>query len=163
MLVQSIDKDPWRRIENQSQRSTWANSCLMDASMPILFYQGTMRGFRCWAIGGASRLALWAARNNRESPAATARLGLIRAAAASLLPGRATQAGDVLTVSVPATYGMLAARLWAALNYLLTHEAFDYGLQTNTSMHKDRARLAQFVTLLPRTGYYGGLRGVSGD
>jgi hypothetical protein len=160
VLVLSIDKDPWRQIERHGQRATWAARSPMDQSMPILFYRGTTSGVRYWGIGAASRLAHWTARESSRSLGAAARRRLIRAASTRSLPGTATQTGDVLTVSVPETYGMIAAKLWVALHHLVAHVAFDYVLRTNTSTYIDRTRLAQFVTQLPRTGYYGGHREV---
>jgi hypothetical protein len=158
VLVLSIDKDPWRRIEDEGQRATWAAPSHLDEHMPILFYRGTATGPRYWCLGGASRLAYWAARRNNDSLAATARRGLIRAAAIRLIPGTVTQTGDVLTVSVPELYGMVAAKLWVTLHHLVTQMDFDYILRTNTSTYVDRSRLAKFVASLPRTGYYGGYR-----
>jgi hypothetical protein len=161
VLVLSIERDPWERIERFGQRSTWANPLARDISVPVYFYRGTRGGLKFWSVGGLSKFAHWAARDNEKSFAATVRRKLIIAASTDFLPGKTTEIGDVLTVSIPETYGLITAKLCAALNYLLENKNFDYILRTNSSTYIDRTRLARFVGSIPKTGYYGGFTGIS--
>ena len=161
VLVLSIDREPWRRIETEGIRKTWAAPSSLDQLVSVLFYQGTARGLRYWTVGGISRLMHLAARENQSSLASRTRIALIRGAARRFLPGEVFRSGDTLTTSVPETYGMLSAKLWAALSYVHSHQGFEFILRTNSSTYVDRARLARFVASLPPTGYYGGKRGES--
>lgn len=133
VLVLSIDREPWRTIEQLGQRRTWAAKSDAD----VLYYYGR-DGLRRHATRVAARAGL------------TSSLS-VRAAAA---PCRL--AGDRLWCDVPEVYRFTLPKLLAALRWALAHREFEYVYRTNTSSYINLDRLQVVAEGLPRERCYAG-------
>ena len=151
MLVLSIDREPWRTIEREGQRRTWAAADAVPAGCRVVFYDG-----RPGAGARAGRVIARLARTGVPPfPAAFAAVSA-RAAAA---PARA--AGDRLLTAAPEAFAFTLPKLLAALRWAAGSAAgsFDYVYRTNTSSYVRLARLQAAAAALPRSGCYAGWLG----
>jgi hypothetical protein len=147
ILVLSVDREPWRTIEVQGQRATWAASTNED--LPIFWLHGRTRGVMRFLVrtGGKAIQLIGSERM----------LARYRVLAGSWAAGRpVSQEGDRVVTGVPETLLNTNPKTIAGLRYMLDNYDFDYLLRTNTSTYLNRQLLADFVRELPETRYYGG-------
>lgn len=163
VLVLSIDREPWRSIELDGQRATWASASPLDHDVPVRFYRGRRTGPGRLAIAGASRLLRLAGSEHPESRAASLRDRFLRRAGSHYSTAEAITIDDIVHTGVPETYDMVATKLFVALRHMLVTEEFDFLLRTNSSTYIDRDRLRRSASLMPRSGYWGGFPGELGD
>ena len=153
ILVLSCDLEPWRRIESEGQRTTWASTSLPD--VPVLFYYASTKRLAYWWFGVVSR--------------GLHRLGQHRLRSLFLRytgPKYALdtqQAGDRIYVNIPGTFSNIGAKTVGALRHVLRSHSSDYLFRTNISSYVFLPLLHQFVQSLPGTGYYAGLLGQAPD
>jgi hypothetical protein len=148
IAVLTMDKEPWRTIECEGQRATWATGT------DILWLYGRAGG----AVQLLTRLADKALRFSRSEKLLALGRHRIGSWAARLPVARE---GNRIMTRVPETYINTNAKTVASLGYILRAYEFDYLLRTNTSTYVNRKLLAQFVEDLPGAGYYGGYVGES--
>jgi hypothetical protein len=146
VLVLSLDKEPYRSIEVQGQRTTWASQAL--PNVPVFFYYGVTTGPAYWVLGMVSR-ALHNANQERLRCLLLRRIGV----GYSL---RTRERGDRIQVRVPDIYGTIGAKTVGALRHVLSAHRFDYLYRTNTSSYVHLPLLHHFVQSVPATGYYAG-------
>jgi hypothetical protein len=154
ILVQvvSSEREPWRTIELQGQRRTWAAK--PNADLPVLFYYGMPAGLFALGSGAVAR------------GLAATHLRRIRARYLALL-GRRYEGRPVrrdglrFWTRVPDNLVHMSARLRAALRYVLTAEQFDFVLCTNVSSYIHLEGLRAYASGARKTGFYGGFLGVS--
>lgn len=159
VLVLSVDREPWRSIERDGQRATWAAPSPLDEVAPVRFYRGRTRGATRMALGAATRLLRLLGSERRSTVASGVRDRLVRRAGARYCGGRARTVGDIIETDVPETYAMVSTKLFATLTHVLRTEEFDYLFRTNSSTYVDRRRLVEQAGTRPRTGYWGGFPG----
>jgi hypothetical protein len=149
VLVLSIDREPWRSIEREGQRRTWAAPERVPGGCRVVFYYG-----RGGAAAQAGRVAARLARA-RVAPGLFAALARRSAAAPSTL------VGDRLLTRVPDAYAFTLPKLLAALRWAASGAAgaFDYVYRTNTSSYVNLARLREVAAGLPADGCYAGFLG----
>lgn len=141
VIVLAHDAEPWRTIQEDGQKRTWA----ADPDVPVR-----------WLHGQSSGLVRFAARaipTMLRGSAVTAFYNLVGKWVASR---RVRTVGDRIETSTPETYLMTNAKTVAAFRHILDTEDFDYILRTNTSSYVNLPLLQRFVQSLPNTGYYGG-------
>jgi len=160
VLVLSIDREPWRSIELNGQRATWAAPSKLDDAAPVLFYRGRLTGLVRFAVASITRALLIAGSDKAGSLAETARDRFIRIVGRRYHQSSSTTVSDIITTDVPETYAMVTTKLFASLTHVLATEEFDYLFRTNSSTYVDRQRLVEFAEDLPRSGYWGGFTGV---
>jgi hypothetical protein len=149
VLVLSFDKEPYRSIETQGQRRTWAATAL--PQVPVLFYYGVISGLAYWSVAGMCKvLHLLGQHGLRKS---FLRLTGTRYAL------RARETSDRIDVDIPDISGNIGAKMVGALRQVLRSHSFDYLFRTNTSSYVFLPLLHQFVQSLPRIGFYAGLLG----
>ena len=141
VLVLSIDREPWRTIEVEGQRATWAAPGAVPAGCRVVFYSG-----RSGPIAQAARVA---ARLNRHGLA-------VRSARAG-----AELRGDRLHTRVPEAYRYTLPKLLAALRSAASGALgeFDYVYRANTSTYLVLDRLQREAAALPRERCYAGYLG----
>jgi hypothetical protein len=146
----SSKQQPWRAIELQGQRTTWAATPPPD--VPVLFYYGTPASALARGSGVVAR------------GLAELHLRWVRARFLSLL-GRRYEArpvrrdGSRFWTGVPDNLVHMSARLHAALRYVVAAERFDFLLCTNVSAYIHLEGLRTYVSRLRKTGFYGGFLG----
>ena len=160
MLVLSVDREPWRSIELQGQRPTWASPSALDDCAPVRFYRGKMTGPVRFAIMSVIRMLAVAGSARPGSLASRARDRFLRSTGRHFCQSGSRTVNDIITTDVPETYAMVTAKLFAALKHVLATEEFDYLFRTNTSTYVDRQGLLEFAEVQPRSGYWGGFLGV---
>lgn len=146
VVVLALDADPWRAIEEEGQRGTWARN---GAEVPILWLHGVNRGpVRALVRGFSKALGLIHA---------DSALTAFRRKAGAWAAGRKVSIeGRNIHTGVPETYLMTNSKTVAAFRHLLITQEFDYILRTNSSTYVNLERLKAFVQTLPENGYYGG-------
>lgn len=159
MLVLSVDREPWRSIERDGQRATWAAPSAIDEHAPVRFYRGRRTGPVRFAVASTTRVLEMAGSANEGSTASALRDRFLRAVGRHYCTCRSTTDGDVIRTSVPETYAMVTTKLFATLTHVVATEEFDYVLRTNTSSYIDRRALVEFAEDQPRSGYWGGFLG----
>ena len=151
ILVLSCELEPWRRIESEGQRTTWASTSLPD--VPVLFYYASTKSLAYWWFGIVSR-------GLHKLGQQRLRSFFLRYTGPKYALGT-RQAGDRIYVNIPGTFSNIGAKTVGALRHVLANHAFDYVFRTNTSSYVYLPLLHQFVQSLPGTGYYAGLLGQS--
>lgn len=159
MLVLSIDREPWRSIEREGQRSTWAAPSSLDREVPVLFYRGRRTGPVRFGVAAMTRFLDTMGADRRDSMTARARAAFLRRVGRHFSRTEATTADDLVVTHVPETYAMVATKAFVALRHVLDTEPFDFVLRTNTSTYVDRQRLLDLAGDAPRSGYWGGFPG----
>jgi hypothetical protein len=144
-----MDAQPWRMIEDEGQRKTWAAD--LDGSVPVYWLYGKS--------GAVSTAARYVQRGlQRFAPDAAFRTySRLAGAWAASRPARVV--GDRLETGVPETYLNTNAKNVAGLRHLLATEQFDYVFRTNTSSYVNLRRLEDFVQTVPTEGFYAGFIG----
>jgi hypothetical protein len=150
VLVLAMDAQPWRMIEDQGQRATWAADPSSD--MPVM-----------WLYGRSGRVIRTLARYaqhgmQRYTPPSVfeAYSRVVGAWAASLA---VRVVGDRLQTGVPETYLNTNPKTIAGLRHLLATREFDFIFRTNTSTYVNLKMLDEFVQSIPADGFYGGFVG----
>lgn len=161
VLVLSVDREPWRSIERDGQRATWAAPSALDDAAPVRFYRGKLTGPVRFVIASLTRILSIVGSDKTGSIAETVRNQFIRLIGRRYHKSSSTTFGDVIVTYVPETYAMVTTKLFAALSHVLATETFDYLFRTNTSTYVDRQRLIEFAEDLPRMRYWGGFTGIS--
>ena len=159
VLVLSVDREPWRSIERDGQRTTWAAPSPLDADVPVLYYRGRRTGLARMGVTATTRLLRLAGSDHRGSRAAGLRDDFIDRVGQHFSATAATTVDDIVRTRVPETYSMVATKLFVALRHVLSTVEFDYVLRTNSSTYIDRATLLERCEHLPRSGYWGGFTG----
>jgi hypothetical protein len=139
VLVLSIDREPWRTIEHDGQRRTWAAPAVRPPGCNVIFYYGHE--------GSSRHLAQLAARAHAR-PAVS---WLSRTTAAR----PCELSGDRLVCDVPEAYRFTLPKLLAALRFAV-REDFDFVYRTNTSTYLNLEALQSAADALPRERCYGG-------
>jgi hypothetical protein len=150
VLVLALDREPWRTIEREGQRRTWAAPENVPAGCRVIFYEG-----RTGLPAEAGRVLGRLARSSRAAGRAFAALST-RVAAAG-----ATLEGDRLRTRAPEAYTLMLPKLLAALRWADSGAAgsFDYVLRANTSAYVVLDRLQELARGLPATACYAGWLG----
>lgn len=152
VLVLAMDAQPWRMIEDEGQRTTWAAEPHRD--VPVFWLYGR--------TGLSSTLARYAQRAMlRFTPASVFRVysRVVGAWVASL---GVRGVGDRLETGVPETYLNTNPKTIAGLRHLLATQDFDFVFRTNTSSYVNLPMLEEFVQSIPTEGFYAGFMGESG-
>lgn len=155
VLVLALDQEPWRSIEEQGQRGTWAARSDADCQTNVFWLHGKLSGPIRFAVrAGMKVLNVLGLSNSVE------RLQNLTGAWAA----RRTvhQDGHRIVTQVPETYINANAKTIAGLRYLLDHHDFDFLLRTNSSTYVNRPMLDAFARGLPSGPYYGGHVAVAG-
>ncbi|MDP9986457.1 hypothetical protein J2S98_001610 [Arthrobacter oryzae] len=148
VLVLAMDAQPWRMIEDEGQRKTWAAEPHSDVPVRWLYGKtGTASTIARYVQGAVQRFA----------PAAYRPYS--RAVGGWFAARPARTAGDRVETRVPETYLNTNPKNIAGLRHLLATEDFDYVFRTNTSSYVDLAGLEEHVQGIPATGYYAGFIG----
>ena len=161
VLVLSIDRDPWLTVEREGIRATWAERSPLDSLAPVLYYRGSSN-LRAKGFGAATAALSRAARGRERSVSRRLRLAAIRVVGSRTAALPCRRDGDIIRTATPETYGMLSAKLLAALRHVVATEQFDYVLRTNSSTYIDRAGLVDHVQAAPALRHYAGYHG-TGD
>lgn len=148
VLVLAMDAQPWRQIEDEGQRKTWAAE--PHPAVPVAWLYGRM--------GLASTIAKYAHGLARRLPGFVER-GYSRVAGSWFSSRSVRRQGDRLLTGVPETYLNTNAKNIAGLTHLLATEEFDYVFRTNTSSYVNLSMLEEYVQSLPLEGFYGGYLG----
>lgn len=156
VLALSVDREPWRSIERDGQRATWAAPSDVDALAPVRFYRGRLGGPIRFSVAATLRILVLAGSGRRGSMAWRVRAVFLRLLGRHHRRSAAATEGDIVHVAVPETYSTVASKSFVALRHVLATERFDYLLRTNTSTYVDRRRLLETAESLPRSGYWGG-------
>jgi hypothetical protein len=147
ILVLALDQEPFKTIESEGQKTTWAS--VPHADIQTLWLLGNTQGFLRLLNRVVNKLLyvlnlqyiLTRFRNLFGSWIATFPTKLI---------------DDALLTEVPETYLNTNAKTIAGFRYALKHLEFDFLLRTNSSTYVNKEGLADFVNSLPDTIYYGG-------
>lgn len=152
VLVLTVDQEPWRTIETEGQRATWAATS--DGEIPIFWLYGR--------TGGVTRFLLRASNKTLQAMGAVSTLARFRHLTGSLAARRPVrEQGDKVYTQVPETQLGVNPKTRAGLRHILETHDFDYLLRTNTSTYVNLKLLAEFVAGLPDESYYGGFIGES--
>jgi hypothetical protein len=152
ILVLTVDQEPWRTIEVQGQRATWA--AITDEEPSIFWLHGR--------TGGVMRFLVRACGKAIQMSGSERTLARYRQVTGSWAAGRpVSQESDMVLTGVPETYLNTNPKTIAGLRHMLDNYAFDYLFRTNTSTYVNRQLLANFVEELPVRRYYGGFIGES--
>ncbi len=156
VLVLSIDRDPWRTIELEGQRRTWASPGAVPDGCRVVYYYG-----RSGAWAQVARVVARLARLRGPGPARLA----ARAARRVLERTSDRTAGapsrlvaDRLLTCVPDAYAFTLPKVVAALRWATSGAvgSFDYVYRTNTSSYVNIERLRSAAGELPRASCYAG-------
>lgn len=151
VLVLAMDAEPWRMIEDEGQRKTWA----ADPSVPVFYLYGKS--------GKMTRTAAKYIQKGIQRLAGEKAFSLLSRAAGSWMASRPVSIdGDRLMTGVPETYLNTNPKNIAGLRHLLATQQFDYVFRTNTSSYVNLGVLDEYVQSLPTDGYYAGFIGESG-
>ena len=149
ILVLAVDRDPWRSIETEGQRRTWASQVV--DGIAIRFYYGELNRWE----GRAIRVLTAA---SRRAGLAKLRTWILRSAGLRYaINSRVLEVGDRLHIDAPEAYVTIGVKTHAAMRYVFEHHHFDFLFRTNTSSYVNLGRLAELVTQLPRAGIYAGV------
>ncbi|MCQ6271138.1 hypothetical protein M8J71_11660 [Pseudarthrobacter sp. R1] len=151
VLVLAMDAEPWRDIEDEGQRKTWAA-----APMVPTF----------WLYGRSGKLTRTLARYVQSGVrryTGERTFGLCSRVSGSWFAARqAHTTGDRIYTGVPETYLNTNAKNIAGLRHLLATQEFDYVFRTNSSSYVSLPMLDEYVQALPDRGYYAGFIGEAG-
>ncbi len=161
VLVLSVDREPWRSIERDGQRATWAAPSALDHAAPVRFYRGKLAGPVRFLIAAITRVLAIVGSDRPGTTAETMRARFISWTGRRYHKSSSATFDDVIVTAVPETYAMVTTKLFATLTHVLATETFDYLFRTNTSTYVDRQRLIEFAEDLPRSRYWGGFTGIS--
>lgn len=151
VLVLAMDAQPWRMIEDEGQRKTWA----ADPSVPVFWLYGKS--------GKATRTVAKYIQKGVQKVAGGKAFSLFSRAAGQWMASRPVRIdGDKLMTGVPETYLNTNPKNIAGLRHLLATQDFDYVFRTNTSSYVDLPALEEHVQGIPDSGYYAGFIGESG-
>lgn len=168
VLVLSIDREPWRTIETEGQRKTWAAPDARPPGCEVIFYYGR-NGIRRYAGRVAARImrvngsTATVARGSQEASSIARAVGSIGhrslariSTCAAAKPCELVE--DRLHCRVPEVYSLtlpkaLSALRWAASGVL---GEFDYVYRTNTSTYVNLERLQSVTSELPGAQCYAG-------
>jgi hypothetical protein len=153
VLVLSLDREPWKTIEMEGQRATWASPHAEEAGeIPTLFYYGLTSGLtRLVTRAGGKALRLPHLSRLRTS--------YLRATGSAAAKRPVVERGDRIFTQVPETYVNVGAKTLAAFGHVLANHRFDFLFRTNTSSYVNRKMLRSFAETLPTNRYYGGFVG----
>jgi hypothetical protein len=160
ILVLSVDRDPWREIEIEGQRTTWASSGAVPPGCEIVFYYGAAGLHRL--LGGAiGRMTLTPGANPVSR--SVRRLGerLVPVLSRHSVEAEIELRGDRLLTRVPEAHRFTLAKLLSALRWATAPgmPRFDYVYRTNSSSYLALPRLQEVIASLPKTGCYAGFIG----
>jgi hypothetical protein len=152
VLVLALDSEPWRTIEEQGQKVTWASA---DAKVPVYWLHGQTGGLiRVWTRLVGRLLQLFGA---------VEALKQFRVWVAAMAAQRPVlQSDSRIVTGVPETYIMTNAKTVAGFRHILASHEFDYVLRTNSSTYVNLSMLSDYVQNLPSTNFYGGTLWTSG-
>jgi len=160
VLVLSFDREPWRTVERQGQRRTWAAPESVPPGCRVVFYDGR-HGLQAQGARVAARLARLEGRDvvSRLVGGAAGRAATALANRSGSAPARLS--GDRLQTQVPEIYPFVLPKLLAALRWATSGAAgrFDYVYRANTSAYVALDRLQEIAAGLPRTDCYAGWLG----
>lgn len=148
VLVLAVDREPWRTIENDGQRRTWAASTNLNVC--VRFYYGSRNSL--------ARIPI------RILAAVLKRLGLDRARSRMLrrvgskfaVYPEGREKGDSIFLTVPETYVTIGAKTFAAFRHVVENYRFDFLFRTNTSSYVSLDNLVKMASRLPTEGLYAG-------
>lgn len=149
VLVLAMDADPWRMIEDEGQRKTWAAEPHGD--VPVFWLYG-----KSGAVSAVARNVQHAILHFAPAAALRAYSHVVGGWQASR---PASVSGDRLETGVPESYLNTNPKTIAGLRHLLATQRFDYVFRTNTSSYVNLSMLEEFVQSLPSDGFYGGFIG----
>lgn len=160
VLACSTDREPWRTIERDGQRRTWAAPELIPPGCRVVFYSG-----RHGAAAQAGRVLGRLARVQGPDPvrrlvgAASRRAFAAVSTRAAAAPPRLE--GDCIWTRAPEAFTFMLPKLLAALRWATSGAAGrqDYVFRTDTSAYVALGRLREVAAELPRTGCYAGWLG----
>lgn len=148
VLVLAHDADPWKTIESEGQRATWA-SC-SHPSVLVRFYYGRRKAWQ----GSLVRYGTAILRRVRLT---RVRSRLLRRVAIRSRGKQVREDGDRLFVPIPEAYVTITGKSFLALEYALDHFNFDFLLRTNTSSYVNLQVLLESVKDLPVARVYAGV------
>jgi hypothetical protein len=157
VLVLSIDREPWRTIELEGQRRTWASPGAVPDGCRVVYYYGRS--------GTAAQLARVVARLAKpRGPGTPARLtarvaGRVLERISERTAGAPSRlVADRLLTRVPDAYAFTLPKVLAALRWSTSGAAgsYDYVYRTNTSSYVNMERLRSAAAAMPRAGCYAG-------
>jgi hypothetical protein len=163
VLVLSVDREPWRSIERDGQRATWAAPSTLDLDVPVRFYRGRRAGVARLGVGATTRLLRWMGSERPDGRAAIIRESVLRRIGRHYSTTGATTVDGLIRTRVPETYATVATKLFVALRHVLLTEEFDFLLRTNSSTYIDRRRLLDHASRVTASGYWGGFPGEVDD
>lgn len=153
VLVLSFDGEPWRTIEEDGQRATWAGSAALPPGVDVVWYRGSRVAIDVWAT--------LACRGLRRLPACRGvgdRL-LLRVITRSTRRRRTTRQGDHVHVGTPDVMSATAPKLHEALEWALEDSPFDVVWRTNSSTFVDLPTLLSIIDRLEGETTYAGFVG----
>lgn len=153
MLVLSYDGEPWRTIEADGQRATWARSATLPADVEVVWYRGSRAAFDVWttrACAGIGRLPFCGRIGDRL---------LLRIIPALTRRRRTTRRGAHLQVGTPDVWSATAPKLHEALEWALAESPFDVLWRTNSSTFVDLPSLRAVIGRLRNDSLYAGFVG----
>jgi hypothetical protein len=147
IMVLANDREPWRTVEVEGQRATWASRSAKNR--PVLWLHGR--------TGGVERFSILACGKALRTIGATGALKYYRNLTGSWTAKRpVVQEGDRVVTGVPESYLNANPKTIAGLRHVLNTYDFDYIFRTNTSTYINLKLLEKFIETLPDRGYYGG-------
>ncbi len=180
-LILSIDKSPWREIQELGQNQTFAQN--YDKDIVYLRYQGHdskmtlsylmtvgFKTFQHWLYLTVSQRKFL----NKLSAISLWRLGdkqLARRESSTLPPTRIQQNQDPNSPNKPQTIltqsvehgALIGIKTLHAFRYVLHNYDFDYIFRTNSSSYVDGELLVKKAKTLPEGDFYGGVPGAGPD
>ncbi len=159
-LVLSVDREPWRGIEIDGQRATWASPEAIPEGCEVVYYYG-VEGLYRFVGRAVGRMALVGGGNpvsravRRSGESLLARISKHAAGVPAALDG------DRLTTHVPDAHKFTLAKLISALRWATAPDRsrFDFIYRTNTSSYVTLPRLQEVAAAMPQTGCYAGFIG----
>jgi hypothetical protein len=156
VLVLAIDRQPWRTIELEGQRPTWAASGSVPGGCRVVYYYG--RGGL--PAQGARVVARLARLRGPGVPSLVARANrpVLNRISERTAGGGSRLIEDRLLTRVPEAYAFTLPKLVAALRWATSGAVgpFDYVFRTNTSSYVNVERLRAAAAAMPRDGCYAG-------
>lgn len=150
VLVLAMDAEPWRKIEDEGQRKTWA----ADPSVPVFYLYGRS--------GAATRMAAKYIQKGVQRLGGEKVFRAFSRTAGNWMASRPVRTErDRLETGVPETYLNTNPKNIAGLRHLLETQEFDYVFRTNTSSYVNLPALEGYVQDLPAEGFYAGFIGES--
>lgn len=152
VLVLAMDAQPWRMIEDEGQRATWAAQ--PDGGIPVFWLYGK--------TGILGTLARYAQRAVLRFTSASVFRWYSRVVGAWVASLGVREVGDRIETTVPETYLNTNPKTVAGFRHLLATQDFDFVFRTNSSSYVNLPMLQEFVQSIPTERFYGGFIGESG-